>query len=254
MDLNPRNGWLGWWPEEGCLAVLDPENARIRAFLREEAALLAPQAHVLDASAGTRPYAAFFHRQRYESCDVPGGFYVCKHDFECLLDAIPQPDETYDAVVLTQVLEHVPNPAVVLRELRRVLKSGGVLLMSVPLNGPLHGEPWHFFQFTHHGLTQLATDAGLTLVRCEKTGGAFWFLSRHTADIPRKLMKQVDPFRARSRGKSPVKCALASVVLLPFWIVFLPLLGYVVSPLCYWLDRLDTAKTLTAGYTAVFRK
>lgn len=254
IPLNPRNGWLGWWPAEGLRAAFDPENGRIRAFLQEEVAQLAPGARVLDASAGTRPYAKYFRRQQYESCDVPGGFYKCKHDFECLLDAIPRPDATYDAVVLTQVLEHVPNPMAVIAEIHRVLKPGGVLLISVPLNGPLHGEPWHFFQFTHYGLAELAQTHGYTLERIEKVGGAFWFFGKHGQDAVRKLMKQVDPFRARKRGQSVVKCALWTLIFFPFWIVGLLLLGYVFRPLSYWLDRFDFAKTLTTGYTAVLRK
>lgn len=39
---------------------------------------------------------------------------------------------------------------------------------------------------------------------------------------------------------------------LPFWLVLAPLLGLVVRPLCYWLDRLDLEKSFTTGYTAVF--
>ncbi len=137
--LDPRNGWLGWWPDHGVRAILDPENGRLRKFLEEEARQLADGARVLDASAGTRPYAGIFHRQIYESCDVPDGFYPCKHDFECYLESIPRPDATYDAVILTQVLEHAPNPETALRELNRVLKPGCLLLVTVPLNAPLHG-------------------------------------------------------------------------------------------------------------------
>lgn len=254
IPLNPRNGWLGWWPAEGLRSIFDPENGRIRAFLQEEVEQLAPGAHVLDASAGTRPYSKYFHRQNYESCDMPGGFYTCKHDFECLLDSIPRPTGTYDAVILTQVLEHVPNPTAVLAELNRVLKPGGVLLLSVPLNGPLHGEPWHFFQFTHYGLSELAKSNHFAVERLEKVGGAFWFFGKHVQDTCRKLMKQVDPFRARKRGQSVAKCILWSLLFLPVWIVGVILLGYVFRPVSYWLDRFDFAKTLTIGYTAVLKK
>jgi len=252
--LDPRNGWLGWWPNDGVRAVLDPENGRLRKFLEEEARQLADGARVLDASAGTRPYAEIFHRQIYESCDVPDGFYPCKHDFECYLDNIPRPDATYDAVILTQVLEHAQNPETALRELNRVLKPGCLLLVTVPLNAPLHGEPWHFFHFTHYGLAELAQRTNFSMIKCEKVGGAFWLLGKRVADLPRQLMKQVDPSRARRRGQSVTGCIAATILLLPFWLVCVPLLGYVARPLCYWLDRLDLSKTFTSGYTAVFRK
>jgi SAM-dependent methyltransferase len=253
VELNPRNGWLGWWPRAGFRATLDPENARINAFLQEEAARLADGASVLDAGAGTRQYEKLFHRQHYQSCDMADGFYKCQHDFECQLDRIPKPDAIYDTVILTQVLEHVPNPEAVLAELNRVLKPGGSLLMTVPLNGPLHGEPWHFFQFTHYGLAELAKRTNFVIVKCEKVGGAFWLLGKRTADLPRQVMKQMDPFRAKRRGRSVVRCVIGTILFLPFWLVFVAL-GYMTRPLCYWLDRLDISKSFTTGYTAVFRK
>ncbi len=252
IPLNPRNGWLGWWP--GWRAVLDPENGRIPAFLLEEAARLPDGARLLDAGAGTRPFAGFFSRQKYESCDMPGGFYEQQHDFECFLHEIPRPADNYDAAVLTQVLEHVPDPLAVLRELNRVLKPGGKLLLSVPLNGPLHGEPWHFFQFTHYGLAELAARAGFQIETVEKVGGAFWNLGKRFPDAVRKLMKQYDPFRARKRGQSILFCVWMNLILFLPWLLLLPLSAYILRPLCYWADRLDIQKTFTIGYTAVFVK
>lgn len=126
--------------------------------------------------------------------------------------------------------------------------------MTVPLNGPLHGEPWHFFQFTHYGLAELAQRTNFAMMKCEKVGGAFWFLGKRAADLPRQLIKQVDPFRARRRGRSVTGCIIGTILFLPFWLVFMPLLGYVTRPLCYWLDRLDLSKEFTTGYTAVFQK
>lgn len=248
--LNPSAGWLGAWP--GWRALFDPENGRIRRFLEEQAARLSAGDLLLDASAGNRPYQVIFARQRYESCDMPNGFYRCKHDFECFLDAIPRPKGYYDAVVLTQVLEHVPNPELVLRELARVTRPGGKLLLSVPMTCPLHGEPWHFFNFTHHGLARLAAASGWRVAECEKVGGAFWVLGKRLGELPGKLMKSVDPFRARKRGRSVAACVAWSILLLLPWLVGAPLARYIWRPLCYWLDRLDFEKSFTTGYTAVW--
>jgi SAM-dependent methyltransferase len=252
ISLNPRHGWLGWWP--GWRALLDPENGRIPAFLLEESAKLPDGAQVLDAGAGQRPFAKFFSRQKYESCDMPGGFYKQRHDFECFLHAIPRENNCYDAAVLTQVLEHVPDPLAVMRELNRALKPGGKLLLSVPLNCPLHGEPWHFFNFTHYGIAQLAAQSNFRVEICEKVGGTFWNLGKRVPDAVRKLMKQYDPFRARKRGQSILWCLWMNLVLFLPWLVFMPLTAYVFRPLCYWLDRLDVQKSFTLGYTAVLVK
>lgn len=252
IQLNQRSGWMGWWP--GWRAVLDPENGRIRHFLEEQQSLLSEHQKVLDASAGARPYAYIFGRQQYQSCDVPGGFYTAKHDFECYLDSIPQPDGYYDVIVLTQVLEHVPNPEQVMKELARVTKPGGKMLLSVPLNCPLHGEPWHFFNFTHYGVHELANRSGWVMDECEKVGGMFWVLGKRIRDIPQKIMKSVDPFRAKKRGQSVTITTLQSLLFLPFWIVLQPLLSFILRPLFYWLDRMDLEKSFTLGYTAVLHR
>jgi SAM-dependent methyltransferase len=212
VKLNPRNGWLGWWP--GWSGLVQPEKARNRAFVEEEAAKLPSGARVLDAGAGQRKFAGIFSRQRYESCDMSGGFYKQKHDFECFLDSIPKADNTYDAVVNTQVLEHVPDPLAVLKELHRVLKPGGVLLLSLPLNAPLHGQPWHYFHFTHYGVFELARKVGFEMVSCEKKGGAFWALGKRLRDNFAQWLKQYDPTRARKRGQSVAFCLLMNLLLL----------------------------------------
>ena len=252
VKLNPRNGWLGWWP--GWHGLVQPEKTRVRVFIEEEAAQLPAGALVLDAGAGQRKFAGIFHKQRYESCDMPGGFYRQKHDFECFLDAIPKPDDTYDAVVNTQVLEHVPDPLAVLKELYRILKPGGVLLLSLPLNAPLHGQPWHYFHFTHYGVFELARKTGFEMVSCEKKGGAFWALGKRLRDIFAQWLKQYDPTRARKRGQSVAFCLLMNLLLLVPWLVLYPLSAFVIRPLCYWLDVTDLEKSYTNGYTVVLRK
>ena len=234
--------------------MLDPENARITEFLREEASRLSISARVLDAGAGSKPYKELFSASSYESCDMPGGFYSDTHDFECYLDNIPRNESNYDAVVLTQVLEHVPDPKAVLTEIHRVLKPGGKLFLSVPLTAPLHGEPWHFFHFTHYGIETLAYGTNYEVSVIEKIGGAFWVLGKRMPDAFRKLFKQYDPFRARKRGLNVLYCLLMNVVLLPlYFIAYLPS-AYLFRPLCYWMDRLDIEKSFTLGYTAVLIK
>jgi len=252
VKLNPRNGWLGWWP--GWSGLVQPEKARNRVFVEEEAAKLPSGARVLDAGAGQRKFAGIFSRQRYESCDMPGGFYKQKHDFECFLDSIPKADNTYDAVVNTQVLEHVPDPLAVLKELHRVLKPGGVLLLSLPLNAPLHGQPWHYFHFTHYGVFELARKVGFEMVSCEKKGGAFWALGKRLRDNFAQWLKQYDPTRARKRGQNVAFCLLMNLLLLVPWLVLYPLSAFVIRPLCYWLDITDAEKSYTNGYTIVLRK
>lgn len=254
MDINKRSGWMGFWPQGGLKTILDPENGRIKHFLFEQREKLPNQTKVLDAGAGSKPYAYIFEGLQYESTDMPNGFYKTPHDFECFLDDIPQDDNTYDVVVLTQVLEHVPSPFKALAEINRILKPGGKLILSVPMNTPLHGEPWHFFNFTHHGINQLALETGFIADDIEKVGGAFWHLGKRIPDTFRKLLKQYDPFRAKKRQQNVWACIALTLLLIPVWVfAYLPS-AYLFRPLCYWLDILDQEKTFSLGYTAVLIK
>jgi SAM-dependent methyltransferase len=254
INLNKRNGWLGFIPDQGLKALLDPENAVIRRFLIEQSQLLPPKSAVLDGGAGKKPYQGLFKEHSYHSCDMPGGFYSTSHDFECFLDTIPVADNTYDAVVLTQVLEHTPNPGAVLAEINRILKPGGRLLLSVPLNGPLHGEPWHFFHFTHYGICQLSGQTGFTVTDCEKMGGNFWCLGKRLPDAFKKLLKQFDPFRAKKRGMGVAYCVAMTLAILPIYLIGYGASAYLIRPLFYYLDFLDYHKAFTLGYTAVLQK
>ncbi len=65
---------------------------------------------------------------------------------------LPFTDESLDALLLSNVLEHIAEPAVLIAECRRVLKKGGVLVGAVPFMHPVHQAPYDFYRYTEHGL------------------------------------------------------------------------------------------------------
>lgn len=68
---------------------------------------------------------------------------------------LPFVPESVDSVVLMDVMEHLPMPEMAMKEVWRVLKPGGVMLMQTPFLYPLHDEPHDFQRWTLHGLTTL---------------------------------------------------------------------------------------------------
>jgi SAM-dependent methyltransferase len=68
---------------------------------------------------------------------------------------LPFRGEVFGVVVCTEVLEHTQSPDIVLSELRRVLKPGGKLLLSVPFAFPIHYAPTDYYRFTRFGLIHL---------------------------------------------------------------------------------------------------
>jgi len=76
---------------------------------------------------------------------------------------IPFENDSFGLVISTQVLEHVPSPAMLIREMVRVLKPGGILILTLPFVYPEHEIPYDFFRFTRYGIEALLEENGLTL-------------------------------------------------------------------------------------------
>jgi len=79
---------------------------------------------------------------------------------------LPFPDEAFDACVSFETIEHVPEAEGFARELARILRPGGALLLSTPNVLRSAGDnPHHVKEFTLEELTALLASAGLSLHR-----------------------------------------------------------------------------------------
>ena len=157
------------------------ERRTIWRFLRYATAQIDPGSLVLDAGAGDAPYRELFREYRYVTADFAATQY---HDFArsgldtiCDLSELPFMSGSIDAIISTQVLEHVPTPAKVLGEFRRVLRAGGHLFLTVPLIWELHEMPYDFYRYTPFSLDRLLREAGFTVTFIEPRGGAYWALA-----------------------------------------------------------------------------
>lgn len=72
----------------------------------------------------------------------------------------PLPDETYNAVLCLNVLEHIYNHKNLLSESYRILKPQGAMYLSVPFFFNIHGSPNDYFRYTKEALRRLFSDAG----------------------------------------------------------------------------------------------
>ena len=91
------------------------------------------------------------------------------------------PDVRFDTVVCNQVLEHVRSPLRALSEMHRVLKPGGVLILSAPLLSRRHELPYDFFRYTQEGLTALLQDVGYEVREVLIYGGLLSFIHHQTS-------------------------------------------------------------------------
>lgn len=110
-------------------------------------------------------------------------------DQECDLTLpLPFADGHFDTIVLSDVLEHIPTPEALCREIARVLAPSGKLIMNVPFYYWLHEEPHDYYRYTEHALRRFIELAGLKLVILETTGGSPELLAdvlaKHLARAP----------------------------------------------------------------------
>jgi SAM-dependent methyltransferase len=160
-----------------------PEFVGPRHELREQLLLdlflsARPGPEVLDAGAGQGSLSAKLAALGFEvtSTDAsPAAVEVLRERVSgqalaADVTSLPFADQTFDAAVLGEVLEHVEDDRAALVEIARVLRPGGVLTLSVPANPKLFGpsDVWagHVRRYTRPALIDACTSAGLRVERC----------------------------------------------------------------------------------------
>lgn len=218
---------------KGIRLKLNPDRYCVEKFIIAISRKIPAGSQVLDAGAGPSPYKKYFSHCKYEATDFIDKFGNL--DFVCSLEKIPRKAGSYDAIICTEVLEHVENPEKVLKELKRVLKKNGKLYITVPQSWKLHQEPYNFFYFTKYGLNLLLKKAGFSEIKISKKGGYFWFM----ADAIRfnGILEQYK----------------SSIIYYPLKLIEFPLTNIIIPLIFFYLDGIDKEKKWTRGYLAEAR-
>jgi SAM-dependent methyltransferase len=201
------------------------------------AAKLGPKAVIVDAGAGQSRFAELFRSQLYVALDFgrgDGGWDYSRLDVVGDLQHLPLKDDCAAAVINTQVLEHLPEPAEALREMHRILEPGGRLFLTAPQGWHEHQQPHDYYRFTSFALERLLSGAGFGSWTIDPIGGYFHYLGHRLTYIPKLLFWP--------RGK------VVRILLFPVEVLFLILFCFAGPLLCYYLDRLDRDKEFTLCY------
>lgn len=122
---------------------------------------------VLDAGAGDGHWRGNLKKDiRYISMDMGVGDATVDYSSNEIkgdLRNIPLENNSIDRIICIQVLEHLPEPWIVLKEFNRVLKPGGIIFLSLPHGVPIHQEPYDFYRYTKYGITYLLNQASFEI-------------------------------------------------------------------------------------------
>lgn len=129
---------------------------------------------VLDVGCGLMPYKSLILAAPSRAREVIG-LDLANPNYQPDLiwegTVIPLGDASVDCAMLTEVLEHCPEPAKVLTEVWRVLKPGGFLFLTVPVIWPMHDIPYDEYRYTPFALRRLLGEAGFPAPCISATGG-----------------------------------------------------------------------------------
>lgn len=225
LEVDLRDSWRRRYFSPATLSLYERLVPRLRAVA---------SGALLDVGSGTMPFRAEVIDlvDDYHSLDIEKR--VPDVDFVAdIRDMALVRSGEYDLVLCSQVLEHIAEPDKAIRELIRVLRPGGKLVLTVPFLSRLHEEPFDYFRFTEHGLRVLLENVGFQVREVLPAGSILSFIGH-----------QVSTIVISGTWDVPVLKHVA------FWLNAL-----VIALPCYWLDRLfGIERKMPLNYVVVAQK
>ncbi|MDC0358392.1 class I SAM-dependent methyltransferase [Oligoflexia bacterium] len=165
------------------------EQTRDR-WVIEQLQALEPSKKLLDAGCGTQPYRQYCQHLEYAAQDFGGyngsgdgdhlqtsAFQYGKLDYKGDIWDIDEKDGNFDCILCTEVLEHIPYPEKTLFEFTRLLKKGGVLILTAPYCCIPHMTPYFFSSgFAEEFYKHFLAEAGFQIESINQNGNAFLYL------------------------------------------------------------------------------
>lgn len=172
------------------------ESTRIK-WASEILKQIPSKSRILDAGAGEQQYKKFCDHLIYVSQDfaqydpeqIDNGLQMDKWDYGSLdiisdITSIPEPNESFDAILCTEVFEHIPNPILAIKEFSRLLKKDGYLIITAPFCSMTHFAPYHYYSgFNSYFYKEHLYSNGFEILELRENGNYFDFLKQEISRI-----------------------------------------------------------------------
>jgi len=193
---------------------------------------------VADLGCGTRPYESIIleRANTYYGIDWPNTLHRFQSDIGAdLSKELPIKSTSIDNLVCFEVLEHLPEPYLLISEAFRILKPNGKIIISTPFQWREHEQPWDYYRYTRYGLEYLLSKAGFTNIYISAKSG-FWVMWILKLNYHLTLLIRGPRFMRKT----------IQMCLIPIWWT-----GQIVAPL---LDGIFGGSDESIGYFAIAEK
>lgn len=160
-------------------------------------------ARILDAGAGELAQKKYCRHLNYVSQDFAaysgsgdgtglqtGTWDQSRLDIISDITAIPEPDKSFDAILCVEVFEHLPNPALALKEFARLLKPGGSLILTAPFTSLTHFAPFHYYSgFNRYFFEWFLHRENFEIIEMLPNGNYFEYMAQEIWRIPDVALK-----------------------------------------------------------------
>lgn len=209
---------------------------------------------LLDIGCGVKPYYRIFknHVTRYIGLDYKESINV--EELETITSTNRMPDIWGNAIFLpiksnsvntvftSMVLEHINEPEFFIKEIFRILKPEGKLILTTVQSYPLHHDKYDFFRFTKHGIKYLFEKNNLQIISIKQNGRFFVHIGEMIVHfVNRRLFRNVNGIFLKTIF------GIIKVLLTPLLILF----TFFINVLCLILNYIDIDETFTTSYTVL---
>jgi ubiquinone/menaquinone biosynthesis C-methylase UbiE len=185
------------WSDKS-IAVGTTNEATRAKWVERTLSAIPSGSRLLDAGAGEQQYKKYCSHLEYVSQDFSmysgtgdgrglqtGSWDVRGVDIVSDITAIPKPQSSFDVILCTEVLEHIPDPLAALKEFGRLLRPGGLLIITAPFCSLTHFSPHHYATgFSSNYFDKHLPELGFQIVELGWNGNYFEYIAQELRRMP----------------------------------------------------------------------